>query len=199
MTKELFISVDIEASGTVPEKYSMLSIGAVVVGDDSKEFYRELKPINFNFEKEALAICRNSFSEDLLRHLNEMGNNKPSDVLYALQDFGHEPGDVMEDFYSWTKEVSKDYERPLFLGYNASFDWQFINSYFVKYIGENPFGYDPVDIKSYFMGRKGLKWSNVSKKAIKKELGMSENDLPHNALYDAKEQAQMFELMLENF
>ncbi|MGL1984483.1 3'-5' exonuclease, partial [Escherichia coli] len=31
--KEIFISVDIEASGPVPGKYSLLSIGACLVSD----------------------------------------------------------------------------------------------------------------------------------------------------------------------
>lgn len=195
MSKEIYISVDVEAAGSVPEKYSMLSIGATVVGKENQEFYREIKPINFNFEKDALKVCRNSFSEDLLRHLSEMGDKKPSDVLYALQDYGHEPGDVMEDFYHWVKSFFEKGKRVLFLGYIASFDWQFINHYFHKYVGENPFGYDPIDIKSFFMGQNQVLWTDISKKTIRKKLKMPQNDLPHNALFDAKEQAEMFQIM----
>ena len=36
-----YISFDVEASGLIPGKYSMLSIGACVVGDISKQFYKE--------------------------------------------------------------------------------------------------------------------------------------------------------------
>ena len=43
---ELYISVDIEAAGPVPVEYSMLSIGACVVGSPEVSFYIELKPIN---------------------------------------------------------------------------------------------------------------------------------------------------------
>lgn len=198
MSKEFYISVDIETAGTVPEKYSMLSIGAVIVGQSDKEFYRELKPVNFNFEKEALDVCRNCFSEDTQAHLSDMGDQKPSDILYALQDVGHEPGEVMEDFYAWVKEVSPKNTRPLFLGYNASFDWQFINHYFDKYIGENPFRYDPVDIKSYYMGKNKMLWTDISKKAIRRKYGLEENEIPHNALFDAKEQAEIFEELLKD-
>ena len=39
--KEVYISVDIEAAGPVPGEYSMLSIGATVVGDLEAWFYAE--------------------------------------------------------------------------------------------------------------------------------------------------------------
>lgn len=43
------MTVDIEASGPIPGEYSMLSLGACIVGDISKRFYIEIKPINDNF------------------------------------------------------------------------------------------------------------------------------------------------------
>ena len=46
MGKELFISVDIEASGPVPGTYSMLALGACVVTNCQDRFYVELKPIS---------------------------------------------------------------------------------------------------------------------------------------------------------
>lgn len=195
MNKELYISVDVEAAGVVPEKYSMLSLGAVVVEDQREEFYRDFKPVNFNFEKSALKVCRNSFSEDILRRAKEI-NKKTESILYALQDLGAEPVDAMDDFNEWVKKVSKG-RRPVFVGYNASFDWQFINFYFEKYIGKNPFGYDPIDIKSYFMGKRNVLWEDVTKPKVLKFLKMGKNDLPHNALFDAKEQAEIFRELLK--
>jgi len=41
-----YVSVDIEASGRIPGKNSMMSLGACLVDDLNTTFYRELKPHN---------------------------------------------------------------------------------------------------------------------------------------------------------
>ena len=51
-----YISVDIEASGWTPGKYSMLSLGACLVGNTDVQFYRELKPLNRNYVLEAMKV-----------------------------------------------------------------------------------------------------------------------------------------------
>lgn len=43
-------------------------------------------------------------------------------------------------------------KQPVFVGFNAGFDWSFVNWYFLRFLGENPFGFAPLDIKSYYMG-----------------------------------------------
>jgi len=43
---ETLISVDIEAAGLIPGRYSMLSIGACLVDDLGDSFYVELQPVN---------------------------------------------------------------------------------------------------------------------------------------------------------
>lgn len=53
---EIYISVDIEASGPIPGEFSMLSLGACIVGDTGNTFYAELKPINDNFIKRAVDL-----------------------------------------------------------------------------------------------------------------------------------------------
>jgi len=54
--EEVYISVDIEASGPIPGEYSMLSLGACVVENPTKTFYIEFKPINKNFIERAMSI-----------------------------------------------------------------------------------------------------------------------------------------------
>ena len=56
MKPERYFSVDIESSGPIPGKYSMLSLGACVLGNPKQEFYVELKPISKNFIPDALKI-----------------------------------------------------------------------------------------------------------------------------------------------
>lgn len=55
-TPEVFISVDVEASGPIPGEYSMLSIGACLVFDDTQTFSCYLKPISDRYVPEALKV-----------------------------------------------------------------------------------------------------------------------------------------------
>jgi len=53
---EIYISVDIEASGPISGEYSMLSIGSCVAGQTTQSFYAELKPLNDHFEEKAIKV-----------------------------------------------------------------------------------------------------------------------------------------------
>src|SRR5947209_16376309 len=100
----------------------------------------------------------------------------------------------MRFFREWIKKISSD-TSPVFVGFNATFDWSFINWYFHTYLGENPFGIGGIDIKSFYMGMSGCSWEDTRSSQIPATFkGPSHHT--HNALDDAKEQAEMFELML---
>src|SRR5262245_2790666 len=132
--KECFISVDVETSGPIPGDYSMLSLGACVVGTGENGFYSELKPINDNAVPDALKVS---------------GFN-----LAALARSGETPKDAMSKLRDWVKAVSGE-ATPVFVGFNAGFDWSFVNWYFIHFLGENPFGFAPLDVKAYYMGLTG--------------------------------------------
>jgi DNA polymerase III epsilon subunit-like protein len=171
--REVYISVDIEAAGPVPSAFSMLSLGAVVVDDPKKTFYVELKPVNDKFVPDAMKV-----------------------VGRTLQDFaenGRDPKEAMTEFRDWLVSVAIA-AKPVFVGFNATFDWAFVNFYFHEYMAENPFGFGGIDIKSYYMGMTGCAWEDTRSSCIKSELkGPSPHT--HNALDDAVEQAEMFRRM----
>jgi DNA polymerase III epsilon subunit-like protein len=173
--REVYISVDIEAAGPVPSAFSMLSLGAVVVDDPKKTFYVELKPVSDKFVPEAMKVFGRT-----------------------LQDFakkGRDPKGAMTAFRDWLVSVAKE-AKPVFVGFNATFDWAFVNFYFYQYLGENPFGFGGIDIKSYYMGMMGCEWEDTRSSHISSELkGPSPHT--HNALDDAVEQAEMFKRMRE--
>ena len=173
--REAYISVDVEASGPVPPTYSMLSLGAVVVDNPKETFYVELKPVNDKFVADAMKI-----------------------VGRPLQDFekhGREPRAAMTAFRDWLRDIGKA-AKPIFVGFNATFDWAFVNFYFHEYLGENPFGFGAIDIKSYYMGMTGCVWEDTRSSRIGSNLkGRSLHT--HNALDDAVEQAEMFKRMRE--
>ena len=167
---ELYISVDIETAGPIPAEYSMLSIGACVVGSPNRSFYIELKPINNNAIPEALAVSRFSLEE--------------------LSISGSEPVEGMKAFHKWIKNVASGLV-PIFVGFNAPFDWQFINWYFHKFVGENPFGIHAIDIKAYYMGFSGSTWRETSSSRLPSWLQPTQNQT-HNALDDAIAQGEIF-------
>ncbi|HEV8620106.1 MAG TPA: 3'-5' exonuclease [Nitrospiraceae bacterium] len=171
---EVHISVDIEASGPCPPAYSMLSIGACLVGDTATSFYVELRPISEQTVSEAIEVVGKS--------------------LEYFAAHGREAKGAMAEFETWVKSVSHG-RSPIFVGFNAAFDWAFINWYFHTYLGRNPFGIGPIDIKSYFMGLKGTSWEDTRSSRIPAMFKGTEKQT-HNALDDARSQAQMFERML---
>lgn len=172
---EIYISVDIETSGPIPYKYSMLSLGACIVGNPEKTFYVEIVPINDSFLPDALEIS--GFSLD---HLKKNGTP---------------PKEAMVSFKNWIISNSKG-KIPIFVGFNAPFDWQFVNWYFHIFLSDNPFGINAIDIKAYFMGVTHTSWANTSSRNLPDWLKV-ENKNEHNALSDAISQGILFERLLE--
>jgi len=177
MRKEIYISVDVEASGPIPGEYSMLSLGACVVGEPSKTFYAELKPISEKYIERALAVSGLS--------------------LDGLKQKGNEPARAMKDFEEWLKQVCADEGRPVFVAFNATFDWSFANYYFHRFLGNNPFGISGLDIKAYYMGAMGCSWGETTKQKLASQF-KSNKPHTHNALDDAKEQADIFGKILKS-
>ena len=172
-----FISVDVEASGPNPAGYSLLSIGACLVADLERTFYVELQPIpSLGALAEALAVGRLS-----MEHLAE---------------HGLPPAEALARFASWLEEVVPEGLNPVFVGFNAPFDWMFVNDYFHRFLGRNPFGHGALDIRSFFMGVTGAGWYEASLRHVAARYDVT-HPLTHNALHDARDQAALFARMLD--
>ncbi|MDX1957920.1 MAG: 3'-5' exoribonuclease [Leptospiraceae bacterium] len=125
-----YIMVDIESDGPIPGKYSMISLGAVVVDTElNKRFLENIKPISEEYIPEALKISGYSRVETLSFH---------------------DPKDVMQDFTGWIEKNSND--KPMFISDNNGFDWMFVCWYFHYFIGSNPFGYSSTNLGSLYKG-----------------------------------------------
>lgn len=170
--KEVFISVDIETSGPIPGEYSIASIGACIIYKPEIQYERILKPVTSNFDPESLAVTGLTM---------EYLENEGMDVKKALREFNN-----------WIIENSNG--RPVFVGFNASFDWSFINYYFIKYVGANPFGFTALDIKSMYFGACEVTWSATKSSMLDRVLN-PHLEGGHNALKDALYQAELFELI----
>ena len=176
MADEILICVDVETAGPVPGHYAMLSIGACLVMDVSTNFYIELKPDREDVDPSALAISGLD--------------------MQTLRKEGVEPADAMKALASWVRGVAPEPARPVFVAFNAPFDWMFINDYFHRYLGENPFGHSALDIKAYFMGQMAVNWADTSMQRIS-SFFLEERHLTHNALRDAQDQAEIFQKILK--
>ncbi|MBI4152206.1 3'-5' exonuclease [Candidatus Woesearchaeota archaeon] len=193
-----YISVDVETSGAVPGIYNLLSIGACLVGDREKQFYRELQPINSHFDIEAMRVgclglqCLASFKANPM--YNPLDRRfSPSSVLGLLEEKGTFPLTAMRDFGDWIQKVRRD-KKPLLVTDVQPFDGSFINWYFAKFLPdrENPFGHKGLNIDVLYRGLRGDITARLS------DLGLEDDrKTPHNALDDAVFQARLAEKVFE--
>lgn len=173
--REVFISVDVETAGPIPGEYSMLSVGACLVADPAITFACELKPINDNADPAALEVSGLS--------------------LQQLRETGQEPGSAMHAFAEWISSSCGADGDPVFVGFNAPFDWSFVNYYFHRFNGANPFGFTALDIKALWMGATGCSWADTRSSRIADRLRPKLRG-DHDALHDAQYQAELFRLIL---
>jgi ribonuclease T len=168
---ETFISVDVETAGPNPSQYSLLAIGASCIFYPEQNFYIELKPVNQNFQAEALESC--GFS------------------LEKLAAEGVEPAESMQRFETWLQKVLPPGRQAVFVGFNAPFDWMFVNDYFHRFLGHNPFGHAAIDIKSYYMGLARVPWEETTMHFMGRRY-LNQPALIHHALKDALDQGEIF-------
>lgn len=114
--------VDVESDGPCPGIYSMLAFGCVNCATGNT-FYGRMHAVTDNF---------------LPGSVPESGLDRNA---------GKYPGEVMKDFGKWLGSG-----RKIFISDNPAFDWQFINYYFWKYTGRNPFGHSARRIGDFAAG-----------------------------------------------
>jgi hypothetical protein len=125
-----YVMVDVEADGPAPGLYSLVSIGAVLVTPAlDQTFYGQLRPITDAWLPDALAVS--GFSR-------------------AQHDGFDDPRDVMARFAAWL--TSHGGRRPIFISDNNGFDWSFVNYYFHRFVGQNPFGHSSQNLGSLYKG-----------------------------------------------
>ena len=107
----------------------MVCFGAVLFDDFEKTFYGRTRPVTDRFIPDALAISGFSRQEHL-----------------SFDD----PKTVMEAFAGWLQKHTQG--RAVFVSDNLAFDWQFINYYFHRFLGSNPFGFSGRRIGDLYAG-----------------------------------------------
>jgi hypothetical protein len=194
VTRDLYISLDIEADGPIPGPtgwgYSMLSLGACVAGSlDSAEgfarlapgadtFYVELRPISADVVPEALAVCESALS-------------MPRSELIER---GSDPAEAMRRFVDWVSTMEIEHGgRAVAVGWPSSWDFgTWVFWYLQRFLGESPFSHGQHrDIRDVFAAKRGVPIRGLSKRSMPADL-LPRRRHTHNALDDAVEQAELF-------
>lgn len=128
-----YFVVDVEADGNIIGEHSMVCFGAVMLDRDRKletTFYGQTKPISERWEPSALEVS--GFSREEHEQFDD-------------------PKEVMQQFADWLEDHNRN-GRPILLSDNNGFDASWINYYFLKYLGHNPFGWSSRRIGDLFCG-----------------------------------------------
>ena len=157
-----YVIVDVESDGPIPAEFSMVCFGAVIFDELlNQTFYGRTRPVSERFIPEALAVS--GFSRE--QHLGF-----------------DEPKSVMESFAGWLEKQSKG--RAIFVSDNPAFDRQFINYYFHRFLGRNPFGFSARRIGDLYSGLV----RDASKASEWKQYRVTTHS--HNPVDDAKGNAE---------
>lgn len=174
---ELYIATDVEADGPIPGPYSMISLGMAVVSQPEHIFYTEIKPISDDYIPSALSVS----GLDRKKLLQEAPDAETA----------------MREAFEWINNL-KLIGTPVFLAAPAVWDGMFVHWYFMRFVGQSPFGPtgSGVDLRSYWMGVSGQGWGDTRKEHITNSIELHDLEHTHHAGDDAIELAQIFEAAL---
>ena len=210
LIKEIYISVDVEADGPVPGRYSMTALGAVVAGymTESGEvvkldvtapenrFYAEIAPISDEWVPEAMKVGVFTGFDTEASKLDTTGELRRAYIIAN----GEDPEEAMTRFAKWVedKKAEHDAKGAIFAAYPLGFDWMWTYWYLVTYSSiESPFGHSRhIDIKTLHAARA----KSLIVRSIKTNIPRSlRSKLPHLHLAwaDAAEQGELLMNILE--
>lgn len=171
---DIYLSVDVESDGPIPGKNSMLSLGAVAI-DMKKNIIGEFE-VNLETLPDAISDPKTM----------DWWTTQPEAWAYHRQNL-ESPKQGMDHYLEWLKKLPN---RPIFMGYPASYDFMFHHWYLIAYTGEDPCGFAALDMKSFAAGHLKIPFRKSAKRNYPSK--WFEN-LPHDhkALTDARSQAIM--------
>ena len=174
--KEIYVSIDVETNGPIPGPYSMLSLGAVAFLENGTEYDR----FSMNLE-----LLPNATS-----HPATMAWWRTKPIAWEKsRENPLPPLHVMRRFRRFVNDLPG---TPIFVADPVSFDWKFVDWYFLHFCGETPFDHNKtIDIKSYALGRLGISYAELTDEIVPEEWAL-DGSLDHVAVEDAAYQGRMF-------
>ncbi len=176
--KEVYVSTDVETDGPIPGPHSMLSIGSAAFSEDGKV----IATFSANLETLPGASAEPSTAK--------WWEGQP-EAWKACRENLRDPKEAMTEYVAWLKNLPG---KPVFVGYPAGFDFLFVYFYLMKFVGESPFSFSALDIKSYACAILKLPFRETAKRNFPKSW-FGEEKHTHVALDDALEQGMLFMAM----
>jgi hypothetical protein len=179
---EIFVSVDVEATGPLVGINSMISLGSVAFRVGSHG-YEQLSTFEENLQEYPESIWDPEVTEWWKRF--------PEALRKARTD-AKPPEEVMQRYLEWLRSQPGTIS---FLAYPATYDFMYVFWYLKRFTGEQPFGVAGLCSRSYATGMLGLSsWANYSKKDIPERF-KSAHPHDHTPLNDAIQQGEEFAAM----
>ncbi|MFP5363294.1 MAG: exonuclease [Thermoleophilia bacterium] len=182
MTRELYLSVDVEPDGHVPGTSSLVSLGACAAAvrddegaiqrldpdDEGHAFYAVLRPITDRYLEKALRAT---------------GFDRAT-----LQRDGRPPEEALPEFAAWVDELAARHDaQPVLAAYPLGFVWQFTQYYLHEFAGRSPFGQSAhYDMKSVYAALTDSAVRDAIKRRMPSALLGRKDSKTHHALDDAK-------------
>lgn len=178
---EVFISVDIEADGPIPGPHSMLSIGASAFRSN-------------DLSATGKFVANLELLPGAIGHPDTMAWWKTQPEAYMrCRANQQDPGAAMNYFVRWVELLG---DKPVFVGYPASYDFMFVYWYLIRFVGRSPFSHSALDIKTLAMTMLGTGYRESTKKAMPKRWFEGCQPHTHESGDDAHEQGVLLCNML---
>jgi hypothetical protein len=180
VSREIYVSTDVEADGPIPGPHSMLSFASAAFTSDKalvSTFSRNLDTL-----PDACADPRTA----------AWWQSQP-EAWTACRENTQAPAVAMKDYLRWLKELPG---KPVFVGYPAAYDFMFVYWYLIRFTGESPFSHSALDIKTFAMALLGRGYRDSTKRNMPRRW-FDETPHTHVALDDAIGQGVLFCNMLE--
>ncbi len=111
-------------------------------------------------------------------------------VDYKSKQSFHGQGGTKETFDKFYEWLSQFKGRVVFISDNPAYDWQFVNYYFHKFLGCNPFGHSARRISDFYAGIRGDFFDSTNWKKWR----ITKHD--HNPVHDALGNVEAFQKIL---
>lgn len=178
---EVYVSTDIEADGPIPFRNSMLSFGSAAF---------TLKDGLISTYSANLELYPGASPDP--KTMTEFWDKNP-EAWAACRKDTRDPVIVMPEYVKWVKGLPGS---PVFVGYPVTFDMQFMYAYMIDIVGESPFSFSGLDVKTYAMALMKKPYRKSTKRNMPSRW-FSKHSHTHVALSDATEQGYLFMSMLK--
>ena len=183
MSREVYVSTDIEADGPIPGPHSMLSFGSVAFADDGAELG--------TFSRNLLTLPGASGATDTMA----WWATQP-EAWSACRADPVDPAVALVDYVAWVEALPG---KPVFVGYPVCFDFLFVHWYLHRFVGRSPFSHSALDMKTLAMTLLGppFRYRDATKRNMPRAWFPPKVGHTHVALDDAREQGMIFLAMMK--